>query len=126
MPIGDKVPISDKFLRTDIHALARSARDGTPAIPHAVLTLENTIEFSDATNNGRDMKWINKDEWRNMVIDNADLPEGGTTRDWNMDYVCVPQVEKLAKVEAMKGQTHFSVEYLKTFKFYHWKNMRQT
>ena len=94
-------------LYVDIHALAKSSIDGTPGIPHLVLTAadgESLLKHFKHLN--RHPSYLRDADFTRVELANCPMPEDvPISRSWNIDLCILPQVQCLDYLKSLNGHT---------------------
>jgi hypothetical protein len=115
---------NDKLF-VDVHGLAKSAADGSPSVPHMVITKAD----ADAVHNYHikmrtKPKLIQKDTFEIFQLHDVPMPEDQSiTRSWDIAHCTFPQTTRLVEVNKLNGSTHVKPEILANCLVYTWKNV---
>lgn len=118
----------NRFLYTDYHALAKSG-DGTPAIPHMVLTKADA-EVLQKYCEDIPIPYIDKSDFVTVKVKDVPMPEDGeATRDWDTEFVLIEQQEQIKPIEALNGRQHIpdikDLVESQTLKVLSWRRVRR-
>lgn len=111
-------------LYVDIHGMAESEADGTPTIPHLVLTEANALALEEEYSRTNCQPKYLKDEtkWTRHRVDNVELPEDSQkTRAWTIDYATISQKVEVAQVKKQNGRTVIPPRELIEYEVYSYK-----
>jgi hypothetical protein len=112
-------------LFVDVHGLAKSAADGSPSVPHMVITKAD----ADAVHNYHikmhtKPNLIQKDTFELFQLHDVPMPEDKSiTRSWDIAHRTFPQTTRLDEVNKLNGSTHVKPEILANCHVYTWKNV---
>ena len=99
-------------LFVDVHGLAKSAADGSPSVPHMVITKAD----ADAVHNYHikmhtKPNLIQKDTFELFQLHDVPMPEDKSiTRSWDIAHRTFPQTTRLDEVNKLNGSTHVKPE----------------
>ena len=103
----------NSVLYTDLHGVAFSKIDGTPGLPHAVISESNGKQLSDIMRHRQHPSFFSTAFQEIIVLHNVSSPEDSKlTRSWKIQVITVPQVISTVDVIKRKGCTTFSCEVL--------------
>jgi hypothetical protein len=115
----------NKQLYVDIHGMAESTADGTPTIPHLVLTEANALALDAefARTNTKAKYLDDENQWIRERVDNVEMPEDPTkTRAWTIDHTTISQKVKVSHVMKANGCTEIPVEELAQYEVFSYKH----
>jgi hypothetical protein len=115
----------NRHLFSDLHGLAKSKKDGSPSVPHMVITKEDAKSIMEYhTMNRMKIKYITQDMFSTNKLHNVPMPQDGTIkRSWNVAHIILPQVMCLNKVNKSNASTHVSAEVLANCQVYSWQQI---
>lgn len=112
-------------LFVDVHGLATSAADGSPSVPHMVITkadADAVLNFHNRMNTKPN--YIPKDMFDIIQLHDVPMPEDRSiTRSWDVAHCTFPQTTRLDEVNKLNGSTHVKPEILANCLVYTWKNV---
>ena len=112
-------------LFVDVHGLAPSAADGSPSVPHMVITKADADAVHDYhMKYNTKPKLIQKDMFDIFQLHDVPMPEDRSiTRSWDVAHCTFPQTTRLDEVNKLNGSTHVEPEILANCLVYTWKNV---
>ncbi len=118
---------NNKHLYVDFHALARSDYDGTPAIPHMVLSRSDAIALEQYyLQNQVEVPYISKTSYQTIKVSNVPMPESPSiTRDWMVEYVAIQQKVPVKQISKENGRTNVPIDELLSCQIFSWRRYRR-
>jgi len=100
----------NKFLYVDIRGLARSGKEGTNGLPHAVLSVLSSENLSCSN---LKPKQLESSLRQYITVKDVPSPEDPSLKqNWRIELIVLPQKMELETACAMKGKTDFSSKEL--------------
>jgi len=115
----------NRQLYSDIHGMANSDFDGSPSVPHMVLTCEDAVSTMEYHKlNRTKIKYITQDMFSTHPLHNVPMPQDGMIkRSWNVAHIVLPQTMGLDEVNKSTASTHVSAEVLANCQVYSWQRI---
>ena len=117
----------NRQLYTELHGMALSKKDGSPSVPHMVITKKDadaTMEYHKANNT--QINYITQDMFSTHQLHDVPMPhDGSIKRSWNVAHIILPQIIRLDEVNKSNASTSVSPEVLASCKVYSWRRIHK-
>ena len=113
-----KIIITSQTINTslymDLHGLAESKEDGTPSVPHMVLSDKDAKALQQHYNdNNIPIPYLDNDDFQIQLLDGIESPEdSSSTRSWSIATTVLKQSDKIS--DANSGRTQVPLQELMT------------
>ena len=98
----------------DVHGLAYSSMDNTPAIPHMVLSSADATALNNYyETSGNKIPYLQSSDFRATKVKNVPLPEDNRSCQlWSVEVALLKQCVNISSVNAMNGRNAVPLEDL--------------
>ena len=92
-------------LYMDLHGLAESREDGTPAVPHMVLSDEDAKALQQHYQHNGPIPYLGNDDFQIQELDEVESPEDSTKkRNWTVATMVLQQTKNIKKMNHNAGR----------------------
>ena len=112
-------------LYSDLHGLAKSNEDGSPSVPHMVITkadADAAMQYHKI--HETKINYITQPMFTTKELHDVPMPQDGTIqRSWNVAHLLLSQTMSLDEVNKSNASTHVSPEVLASCRVYSWRHV---